>query len=320
MYDLISIGDTTIDHILTLHEASVNCTLKKHECQLCLQYAEKIPVEAWKRVVAGNAANNAVGSARLGMKTAIVTIVGDDPEGALITSTLDNEQIDTRLVTVDKKQGTNASTVISFQGERTILVFHEPRRYKLPKLPKTQWIYYTSVGKHHEQYNRQIVQYLKKSKTNLAYNPGTHQLNAGQKAMKDILKFCTVLFVNKEEAARIVGTFPTIKDTLDALCRLGPLNVVITDGDKGAFATNGGQTFYMPIIPTQVVEKTGAGDSFATACIAALHNGASLEEALTWGGHNSASVIAFVGPQTGLLTLKKLKLSLSKSPLKPKKI
>src|SRR3989344_9321773 len=82
MFDLISIGDSTVDVFLELHEASVNCEIDPKECKLILDYADKIPVERMTRVAAvGNAANNAIGSARLGLKTALYTLVGDDSEG-----------------------------------------------------------------------------------------------------------------------------------------------------------------------------------------------------------------------------------------------
>lgn len=316
MYDILSIGDTTIDHIVQLKEADVHCTLDKGSCLLCLQYAEKIPVESWTRAVAGNAANNATGSARLRMKNAIVTIVGDDDEGELITKTLKKEGVDVHMIAKDKKKGTNASTVISFEGERTILVYHEPRKYKLPRLPKSKWVYYTSVGKNHDRYNREIITYIKKTGAKLAYNPGSHQLNTGINGMKKVLQFCTVLFVNKEEAARIIGVKPTIQQTLESLCVLGPQFVVVTDGDNGSYGFDGKMMHTLHVIKAKVVEKTGAGDSFATATIYALNQNLPLDTAMHYGAINSASVIEHIGPQTGLLTKKEIEARFKKSKLK----
>jgi len=58
----------------------------------------------------------------------------------------------------------------------------------------------------------------------------------------------------------------------------------------------------MGILPTPVVERTGAGDSFATAFISALHFGKPIKTAMCWGTVNSASVIMKIGPIAGLLT------------------
>jgi len=82
MYDIISIGDTTTDVFLEIDQATVNCTIKKEICQFCVDYANKIPVNKMFRLYGvGNAANSAVGSARMGLKTAIYTIIGKDMPG-----------------------------------------------------------------------------------------------------------------------------------------------------------------------------------------------------------------------------------------------
>ena len=62
MYDLISIGDSTLDIFLELNEAQVLCDLDKENCIICFHYADKIPVNRITYVYAvGNAANNAIG-------------------------------------------------------------------------------------------------------------------------------------------------------------------------------------------------------------------------------------------------------------------
>ena len=70
-YDIVSIGDTTIDAFIELHEASVHCAVDHTNCQLCLSYADKVPYENLTMLPAGNSTNNAVGSARLGAKPAV---------------------------------------------------------------------------------------------------------------------------------------------------------------------------------------------------------------------------------------------------------
>src|SRR5882672_379103 len=81
IHDIISIGDATLDTFIKIEEASVMCTLNKDVCVLCLSYADKIAIDRPVKVVGGNAANNAVGSARLGMKAAIYTVLGSDETG-----------------------------------------------------------------------------------------------------------------------------------------------------------------------------------------------------------------------------------------------
>ncbi|HPV70637.1 MAG TPA: carbohydrate kinase family protein [Candidatus Magasanikbacteria bacterium] len=302
MYDIISIGDATLDTLLKIHDAEVNCSLHNDRCMICVNYADKIPVDRLDRKVAGNAANNAVGSSRLGMKTAFYTILGNDGTGEFIMEKLKKEKVDLKYTIHDPKKETNSSFVMNYYGERTIFVYHAKRTYSLPKLDKTEWIYYTSLGPNHEKLNGQIINFVKKNKIKLGYNPGTYQLRAGFKQMEELLKVVEVLFVNKEEAARIVGAQHDVRHYLLALHKTGPKIVVITDGTNGSFCFDGEKFWQMDILNTPVVERTGAGDSFATAFIAALHYKKSIPEAMCWGTCNSSSVIMKYGPQDGLLT------------------
>lgn len=302
MFDLVSVGDCTIDTLLQVHDAEVNCTLHHDRCVICFNYADKLPVDKIHRKVAGNAANNAVGAARLGMKSSIYTIIGDDGTGDQIKNVFNKEKVSLEYLIHDPKQETNSSVVINFKGERTILVYHAPRVYSLPRQINTKWLYYTSVGPDHKKLNSQVISLVKKKKIKLGYNPGTYQLRAGAKYIKEVLKVCEVLFVNKEEAARIVGPQFDIRHYLLALHKLGPKIVAITDGRNGSFVFDGEKFWQMGILDTPVVERTGAGDSFATAFIAALFHGKNVSTAMCWGTCNSSSVIMKYGPQDGLLT------------------
>jgi ribokinase len=302
VYDMISIGDAMFDTFIGLEEASVQCNLQMEKCLLCLSYADKIPAESVQREVGGNAANNAVGSSRLGLKTSIYSIVGGDAPGKMMTDKFRHERVSTEYVQVDKKSETNCSTILNYKTERTILVYHVDRKYKLPKLKLSSWIYFSSVGKNHEKLQDEIVAHIKKTGIRLGFNPGTHQLKRGLQKLKPLLGVTDVLFLNKEEAQRLVGDISDIKELLSATQRTGPKIAVITDGEKGAYAYDGKDYLFCGTTGTPVIERTGAGDSFATAFIAALQHGKDVSEALRWGTVNSASVIAKVAPQAGLLT------------------
>ncbi len=301
--DLLTVGDATIDTFLFIHDAQIMCTLKKDACQLCVNYADKLPVEKIVRTVAGNAANNSVGAARLGLKTALVTQLGDDNSGQWIYKKLREEKVGTACVVIDKKLETNSSTVLSFKGERTIFVYHAPRVYALPKkIPRARFIYYTSVGPKHSNLSADVVRYVRSTGALLAFNPGTHQIRAGLSTLKPVLGVCEILFVNKEEALRIVGEKKSMVEYLSALHALGPKTVVITNGSDGAHAFDDGAFYQIGVPKIKVLERTGAGDSFASAFIAARVYGKSVPESLCWGTMNATSVIMHVGPQEGLLS------------------
>src|SRR5574337_1757768 len=87
-FDVVSIGDTSRDSFMSLHQASLRCANRKQHCDLCLKYAQKIPVDGLFSSIGGNACNNAVGCSRLGMSAAIYTQIGDDEIGKSILAQL----------------------------------------------------------------------------------------------------------------------------------------------------------------------------------------------------------------------------------------
>src|SRR3989344_1228506 len=103
VFDVIAIGDTTQDIFLQMSDLSVQCDLDGKNCKICFDYADKIGVDTKKDVPAvGNAANHAIGMARLGLKSSLYTIVGDDTQGHLAHDVLHDEKVDTEYVQFDK--------------------------------------------------------------------------------------------------------------------------------------------------------------------------------------------------------------------------
>lgn len=315
MFDVISIGDSTVDEFLALDEAQVLCDLNREDCIICLHYADKIPVADFKMVpAAGNAANFAVGTARLGLKAGIYTILGDDRPGQAIFEVFKKEGVAQDFITFDKKHGTNHSVVLNYLGERTILVFHNPRDYDFPEnLGPTRWIYYTSVGKDHQALHQPLIDFIKKNGVKLAFNPGSWQLKEGINVLSQIIKFCQAFIVNKEEAERLVGE-GDIPKLLKELAKFGSKIVVITDGPNGSYTFDGQKFYKLGIFECPIVERTGAGDAYSTGLITAQILGKSLPEAMAWGTVNAASVIQKIGPQAGLLTRTEMEKLLTENP------
>ncbi|MBI2596746.1 carbohydrate kinase family protein [Candidatus Daviesbacteria bacterium] len=308
MIDLISIGDATIDNFIKIHDAEVRCNLNKTERMLCVKYGDKIPVDKLTHLVAGNAANNAVGGVRLKLKTAIYVNVGSDSSGKEIIEKLKQEEVSTRYIVINEGMESNLSTVLTFKEERTIFVYHQAWKYQLPELEKARWIYFTSLASSFLQSNllNELALYLERTGTKLLYNPGTYQIQAGIKKYPRILTLTEIFIVNKQEAKRILDfkdeeNVP-IQKLLQGLADLGPKMVIITNGKEGSDGFDGGKFYHMGIFKADLVEMTGAGDGFATGVLAGLFYGHNLKEAMRWGAANGAAVVEKIGPQAGLLT------------------
>ncbi|HEY1074259.1 MAG TPA: carbohydrate kinase family protein [Patescibacteria group bacterium] len=321
MYDFVAIGDATLDVFMQLDDANVMCDIDKHNCKLCLNYGDKIAAKRTDFIIGGNAANAAVGARRLNLSSAFMGTIGNDDTGKQVQNVFHTEGVSTEYLTIEKDQKTNYSVVINFQGERTILLNHIPRTYHWNIAQAPRWIYLTSMGEGFEAIYDKVIGLVREKHTMLAYNPGTHQLKKGLAFLKPSIAAATLFFVNKEEAILLLGadTHITMSELLKRVKALGPEVVVITDGPKGSYVYNGSEMYQLDIFDGPVIERTGCGDSFATAFTVAFAEGKTIPEAMLWGNANSTSVLAHIGPQAGLLDRAGIEKLIAKNPtIQPK--
>lgn len=321
-YDLVCVGDVVVDAFIQLHEASVHCDLNHKRCELCMSFADKIPYESlFVASAVGNASNVAVAASRLGLQTAMLASVGNDRYGEDVTDVYRKEGVSREFVRVNKGVPTNYHFVLTFKAERTILIKHEKYEYTDPRAldKRTDWVYFSSIAEHTMPFHKKMADYMKRHPgVRMGFNPGTFQLRFGADKLKDIYKHTHVLFVNREEAEHVAkkkgGT--AIPKLFEALHELGPKIVVVTDGPKGAYASNGTSRYFMPPYPDPKppVSRTGAGDAFSAGFLCALIYGLPVHEALRWAPIESMNVVQHFGAQTGLLTKSQINQLLKKAP------
>ncbi len=304
---VVVIGDVTIDVFLTPKAGEASCQMKSNEKFLCFSYGDKIPVENVTYLTGGNAANVSIGLRRLDIPASIYTTIGTDNVSKMIYEHLESEQIGMQHLTMKTGVLSNYSTIITYQGERTILSYHAPKTYTFTKEEPCNdcYVYLTSMGENFMPFYRDLINHLKDNPgVTLFFNPGSLQVRAPLEDIHFILSRTNTLFVNRQEAEIFSGVTESEtkeKELLTALAHLGPQHIIITDGAKGVFAYNGTGFFRGSVVPVTVVEKTGAGDAFNSAFVAAILKDLPFETALEWGTMNAASVIGYVGAQKGLL-------------------
>ncbi|OGH90331.1 MAG: hypothetical protein A2469_03435 [Candidatus Magasanikbacteria bacterium RIFOXYC2_FULL_40_16] len=307
MYDIITIGDVTTDILLDMDEKSNLCRVDKKTQELKLKFTGKIPVAGIHRVIGGgNASNHAIGASRLGLKTAIYTIGGRDDAGDAFRHKIKREGVSDKYVYHDTNNGTNLSTIINYNEERTVLSYHAKRTYQMPKFDKTKWIYFSSIHGNQEEFNEQLFDYVKNNSVKLAFNPGSRQLELGADALKKIFAVSEIVFVNRQEVEALVGKASNIKKLANNFFKLGMKMAVITEGKKGSYCYNGKNFYKIGIIKTKAVESTGCGDAYASGFLSAFISKKTVAESMRWGAVNAASVLSKIGSQAGLLTRQKM--------------
>jgi len=329
-FDFLAIGDIVIDAFISLEAAKIK--EENGNPQLCMSFADKIPYN-WLEVVpaVGNSPNASVSASRLGLNSGLITNVGDDDFGRQCQRALEEDGVNIDFLKVHSGEKTNYHFVLLFKADRTILVKHTEYDYKLPNFGKPKWLYLSSLAENSLPYHLEIAKYLYKNpEIKLAFQPGTFQMELGYEKLKDIYKHTEVFFCNVQEAKRILNEVnpeivgkiigkekqETIVYLLDEMRKLGPKISVITDGPDGAYVDNGEKVLSIPMYPDlkEPLDRTGAGDAFASTFTSALALGKDIEEALMWGPINSMNVVQYVGAQKGLLSRSELEAYLEKAP------
>lgn len=320
--DVLSVGDIVTDAFIKLLDNEAQTYQNEYGEWLAMPFATKLPYDYVDVVKAvGNASNAAVAFARLGMNSGFVTNVGGDQEGRDMIVALHKSGVDTRFVRINPDKKSNYHYVLRYGAERTILIKHEEYDYHWPHLRPAEtprWLYFSSISEHALPYHDQVSDWLDENPdVKLAFQPGTFQMEAGVERLQRIYRRSEVLILNREEAALVGGgNHEDIHDLFNHLHDLGPRIVVITDGPDGAYASDGQNRYQMPLYPdpAEPVDRTGAGDAFASTFVAALMKGNTIEGALQWAPINSMSVVQKVGAQAGLLTERELEHHLRQSP------
>lgn len=318
--DFLAIGDTTIDAFIRLKDAHVTCDINMENCQICMNFADKIPYESVDVLAGvGNSANASVSASRLGLRSALIADVGNDQNGKDCIDALKKDGVDTELVKMHSEAKTNYHYALWYGDERTILVKHESYKYAFPQnTPKTKWVYLSSIGGGTEKYHDEIADYLEANPdVKLAFQPGTFQMGLGTERLKRIYVRTELFIVNVSEARRILNDEKSdVKGLLKGIASIGPKLVSITDGPKGAYFYDGEKCYFMPIYPDPKppVERTGAGDSFASTFVSFIILGKTPLEALRRAPINPMSVVQDVGAQRGLLKLEQIEKFLETAP------
>lgn len=318
---LLAIGDIFTDAFIKLREDKARIDIDPDGSKrLSMEFGTKPPYERVDIVQAvGPSPNAAVAFARLGLRVGLRAFLGDDLPGKDSLAYLKNEGVNTRLMSVQNGIKSNYYFALRYGADRTILVKNEEYDYSWQEPAEVpDWIYLSLISSTAWQLHEDLLTYLEKHPdTKLAFQPGTFHFEWGKDKLAKIYSRAYILVLNREEAALVTGkTTESIKALAEALHAIGPKVVVITDGPDGSYASFEGKVVKMPNFPdiAPPLDRTGAGDAFASTIVAALALGESLETALRWAPINSMSVVQKLGAQAGLLKKAEIEDYLQKAP------
>ena len=253
---------------------------------------DEVDIEKLRISLGGSAANFTVGVSRLGLNAGIMARIGKDQYGEYILSEFKRENIDTnRLIPIDEKTGM-AFIAVEPEGERSIYTFMGANsKFKLEKediahIKNSQILHITGMY-------IEVVEEASKYANTLSFNPGALLSSYGLDKLEQILKRTDILFLNQKEVT--ILTDMECNDGALKLVENGVPLVVVTMGNKGATVYNQTGHVHYPANRMNVIDTTGAGDSFAAGFITSFYQKKDVKECLKAGNKSAANCVSKLG-------------------------
>jgi ribokinase len=231
------------------------------------------------RAGGGQAANTVNALARLGYAAAMVGRVGADDDGRFLLDEL--VPAEARLVHREGESG-RVYVLLDEDGERRNLVWPAANDAFSPadlprRLPRTRYALFTSfVGDGPLEAQLALLERLP-ADVEIAFDPGEIYARKGVKRFLPILQRCAYLFSTETELAMLCGL--SLPESLDFVLNAGVGLVIVKMGGRGARLVGRRVDLYVPPLPAEVVDVTGAGDLFAAGFVAAMIEQVGLEGA-----------------------------------------
>lgn len=308
--DVVTFGSATRDNFLFLKKLEVAKTKRFIAGKAyCFPAGAKIEVEKFIFSTGGGGTNAAVTFANQGFNVAYCGTVGDDIGGRLIVEELRKSGVETKFIKVSKEKQTDYSFIITAPAvDRTILVHHGAsgslafKDIPLSEVKKASWWYIAPLSGKLCRDTEKLARFARDHKIRVAINPGSCQLSQPQR-IKRILNMVDIVILNQEEASLLTKvSFQKEKQVFKALDSWVNGIAIMTKGPKGVVVSDGKYLYSAESLPVKVVDRTGAGDSFASGFVSGyMMTGGNVVYSIQLGIANASACIGKVGAKEGLL-------------------
>lgn len=255
-------------------------------------------VEAIRLEIGGASAVVACGAARLGLRTAFVGVVGDDPLGQFMLEALDGRGIDVSGCRVDPTVPTGASVVLARGPDRVVLTATGATdRLRASDIPREllHAARHLHVGSTYLQPALlpdlpDLFGEARAAGLTTSFDCGWDPGETWDGGIDALLREADALLANLEEARRISGkpAYPAAASELVRRAAEGreagrAFTLVVKQGAAGAVAMRGAWEYEVTesaALPVDVIDPAGAGDSFDAGFLYGLLAGWPLRETL----------------------------------------
>jgi sugar/nucleoside kinase (ribokinase family) len=272
-YDVLVLGEINVDLILAAEE-------------IVPVFGQETLVDETTLTIGGSSVIFACGAARLGLRVGYVGVVGEDEFGRFMLREMSSRGVDVEPVIVDPAVKTGITVSLSTPVDRAMLTYSgsiaalTPEQVDRAVLGRTRHLH---VGSYFLQTGLQsgLAELLAQARMQgltVSQDTGWDPHERWDSGFWETLAQTDVFLPNIDEARAITGA-ADLEAALEALLEQVPL-VTIKQGAEGAIARRGEEIARAVPPSVEVVDTTGAGDSFAAGFVYGYLAGWSLGKML----------------------------------------
>jgi sugar/nucleoside kinase (ribokinase family) len=259
---------------------------------------EKVLAELLDKTGGGMGGNVVCAASRLGLRTGMVSWVGDDPNGQLVLDDLRSFEVDTHYVSIQQDTLTNYTTVlIDSSGEKAILIV--PTTFDTLTLTQQLKTYLQQVKMVYctpfDLDQLAQVSGVVRSTGNLVCTDIEPAAGLDEDGLREALSLVDIAFIDADTLRT-----DQYEQAAQELKSWGPRLVIMGLGSRGSVACDHDGITVCPAFKVSLVDSTGAGDCFAAACVAGYLKGYPLRSLLRYASAAAALSIQGRGARGAL--------------------
>lgn len=275
-YDIVTIADLCVDLAMS---GNIIPEFRQKEKIIDEYYLE----------MGGSCSIFACQAAKLGLKTAVIGIVGNDVFGELVVRRLRESGVDTSYIAVSDDVKTGLGLALCNQNDRAILTYLgsiDTMVYEDIPMEIIATARHIHIGSYYlkekiRPHMLDIVQFARANGTTVSLDTNWDPQEKWNTGLDNLLNCIDIFLPNENEISAIMAD-PDLNNALSRAAKIVPITVVKM-GAKGAMLRSGEVSLHVDAPDVQVVDSIGAGDSFDAGFVYGYLKGLSLKQCLEIG-------------------------------------